>query len=219
MSVRLYPGAVAIAVLAAARGYRSGSLDPSGAAAAALLGYSALANPLSVFGVCLLGFYLAGSRATKVRCRVVSARIKGCPIPPPPCTKLGTTRRAGQGRNQSDLRRAGTRSRTGRTGITNNKVRPSQSGRQPIRDSSRLQRLARIRVRRHLAVLLLGGSQFAPWVDGRGKVVRRGGAESRWRGGSEPCLDSRGGGVLGCVLWRHSMSNFFLLWTQVSLAN
>lgn len=69
MPVRLYPGALAIAVLAAARGYRSGSLDRGGAAAAALLGYSALANPLSVFGVCLLGFYLAGSRATKVRCR------------------------------------------------------------------------------------------------------------------------------------------------------
>lgn len=70
MSVRMYPGAFAIAVLAAARGYRSGSLDPGGAAAAALLGYSALANPLSVFGVCLLGFYLAGSRATKVKAAI-----------------------------------------------------------------------------------------------------------------------------------------------------
>lgn len=67
MTVRLYGSAALIAALAAARGYRSHSLSRSGAAAAALLGYSALANPLSVFGVCLLGFYLAGSRATKVR--------------------------------------------------------------------------------------------------------------------------------------------------------
>ena len=90
MSVRLYPGAFAIAVLAAARGYRSGSLNRGGATAAALLGYSALANPLSVFGVCLLGFYLAGSRATKVRCRAACSAL-GLPAPGtdlqlyPPC--------------------------------------------------------------------------------------------------------------------------------------
>lgn len=102
MSVRMYPGAFAIAVLAAARGYRSGSLDPGGAAAAALLGYSALANPLSVFGVCLLGFYLAGSRATKVRCRAACSALE---LPRPVLT-YSYTRRAGQGRNQSDLRRA-----------------------------------------------------------------------------------------------------------------
>lgn len=56
-----------VAILVAWRGARSGSLNSSGALAAAALGYTALANPLAVFGVCLLGFYLAGSRATKVR--------------------------------------------------------------------------------------------------------------------------------------------------------
>ncbi|GAA5982880.1 hypothetical protein JCM10908_006820 [Rhodotorula pacifica] len=70
MPLRLYGYSLAVAVLVAARGYRSGSLNKSGAAAAALLGYSALANPLSVFGVCLLGFYLAGSRATRVKAAI-----------------------------------------------------------------------------------------------------------------------------------------------------
>lgn len=66
MSVQVHSFALALAVLVAVRGLRSGSLDRSGAGAAALLGYCALANPLSLFGTCLLGFYLAGSRATKV---------------------------------------------------------------------------------------------------------------------------------------------------------
>jgi hypothetical protein len=47
-------------------GRRSGSLSLSGAICASALGYLVLANPLRVFGVCLLTFYFAGSQATKV---------------------------------------------------------------------------------------------------------------------------------------------------------
>ncbi|GJN94216.1 hypothetical protein Rhopal_007290-T1 [Rhodotorula paludigena] len=65
-----YPVALAIAALVAFRGLRSGSLSSSGALAAAALGYCALANPLKVFATCLLAFYFAGSRATKVKAAV-----------------------------------------------------------------------------------------------------------------------------------------------------
>lgn len=47
-------------------GLRKGSLSSSGAAAAFLVGYGHLANPLKVFGTSLIVFYLVGSRATKV---------------------------------------------------------------------------------------------------------------------------------------------------------
>ncbi|GAA6062514.1 hypothetical protein JCM10212_001564 [Sporobolomyces blumeae] len=68
--MRLYPGAFLIAALASGRGLRNTSLSPSGAVAALVLGYSTLASDLRVFGVCLLGFYLAGSRATKVKAAI-----------------------------------------------------------------------------------------------------------------------------------------------------
>ncbi|GAA5876234.1 hypothetical protein JCM3774_002332 [Rhodotorula dairenensis] len=111
MTVRLYGPACLIAALAAARGYRSHSLSKSGAAAAALLGYSALANPLSVFGVCLLGFYLAGSRATKVKAAVKATYeepefsaaqpgaahdLRRCPASPIAVVKAGGNRSATQ---------------------------------------------------------------------------------------------------------------------------
>lgn len=79
--MHIHPISLALATLVAYRGTRSGSLNTSGALAAATLGYTALANPLSVFGVCLLGFYLAGSRATKVRALVRHGRsfqVRGC---------------------------------------------------------------------------------------------------------------------------------------------
>ncbi|OJT08560.1 Transmembrane protein 19 [Trametes pubescens] len=47
-------------------GLRKRSLSPSGAAAAFFVGYTMLAVPLRTFGVALIIFYLAGSRATKV---------------------------------------------------------------------------------------------------------------------------------------------------------
>ena len=61
-----YPGAAAIATFLSAHGWRRGSLSPLGAVAAGLVGYAHLANPVNVFGVGLIFFYLAGSRATKV---------------------------------------------------------------------------------------------------------------------------------------------------------
>ncbi|GAA5883008.1 hypothetical protein JCM16303_006787 [Sporobolomyces ruberrimus] len=59
-----------ISTLLALRGLRSTSLSTSGAIAALAFGYATLASPLRLFGVCLLGFYLAGSRATKVKAKV-----------------------------------------------------------------------------------------------------------------------------------------------------
>ncbi len=47
-------------------GLRKRSLSPSGAAAAFFVGYTMLAVPPRTFGVALIIFYLAGSRATKV---------------------------------------------------------------------------------------------------------------------------------------------------------
>ncbi|TNY18730.1 integral membrane protein DUF92-domain-containing protein [Rhodotorula diobovata] len=68
--MQLYLGALLTAVLVAVRGLRSASLSPSGALAASILGYAALASPLKVFSACLLGFYFAGSKATKVKAAV-----------------------------------------------------------------------------------------------------------------------------------------------------
>ncbi|GAA5913239.1 hypothetical protein JCM8208_003243 [Rhodotorula glutinis] len=65
--MQAHPGALLTAALVAVRGFRSHSLSTSGALAAALLGYAALASPLKVFAACLLGFYFAGSKATKVK--------------------------------------------------------------------------------------------------------------------------------------------------------
>ncbi|KDE04711.1 hypothetical protein MVLG_04850 [Microbotryum lychnidis-dioicae p1A1 Lamole] len=62
-----YPLTLAFAVLLGFHGYRSASLNRSGATAACILGYITLANPLKLFGVALLVFYFAGSRATKVK--------------------------------------------------------------------------------------------------------------------------------------------------------
>ncbi|KAI0761496.1 integral membrane protein DUF92-domain-containing protein [Trametes elegans] len=50
----------------ALHGLRKRSLSPSGAAAAFVVGYTMLSVPLRTFGVSLIVFYLAGSRATKV---------------------------------------------------------------------------------------------------------------------------------------------------------
>lgn len=63
----LYPGAALIATGLSLHGYRKGSLSGSGAIAAWVVGYGHLANPLKVFGVTMIVFYLVGSRATKVR--------------------------------------------------------------------------------------------------------------------------------------------------------
>jgi hypothetical protein len=75
----LYPVPGAIAVLLASHGLYKGSLSRSGAIAAFLVGYGHLANPLKLFGVSMIAFYLLGSRATKVRCE---AQLQESP----PCT-------------------------------------------------------------------------------------------------------------------------------------
>lgn len=62
----LYPVALLLALLLAAHGLRKGSLSQDGAITAFLAGYAHLANPIKLFGVLLIGFYLIGSRATKV---------------------------------------------------------------------------------------------------------------------------------------------------------
>ena len=62
----LYPGAALIATGLSLHGYKKGSLSLSGAVAAWCVGYGHLANPLKVFGVTMIVFYLVGSRATKV---------------------------------------------------------------------------------------------------------------------------------------------------------
>ncbi|GEM11353.1 enoyl-CoA hydratase/isomerase family protein [Rhodotorula toruloides] len=82
--MQLYLPSLGLAVLVAWRGTRSGSLNASGGLAAATLGYTALASPLAVFGVCLLGFYLAGSRATKLgilssRPPILLTTLRTCP--------------------------------------------------------------------------------------------------------------------------------------------
>lgn len=62
----IYPGAALVATGLAGHGYRKGSLSGSGAAGAWVAGYAHLANPVKLFGVTMIVFYLAGSRATKV---------------------------------------------------------------------------------------------------------------------------------------------------------
>ena len=57
---------VLIATLLAGHGLRKGSLSPSGALAAFFTGVTMLSPPLRSFGISLIIFYLAGSRATKI---------------------------------------------------------------------------------------------------------------------------------------------------------
>lgn len=62
----LPPVPLAIATLLAGHGIRKGSLSPSGALTAFLVGGAICAVPLRTFAVSLVVFYLLGSRATKV---------------------------------------------------------------------------------------------------------------------------------------------------------
>ena len=64
--IQLYPGAALTASILAGHGFKKGSLSTSGAIAAWIVGYGHLANPLKLFGVTMIAFYLIGSRATKV---------------------------------------------------------------------------------------------------------------------------------------------------------
>ncbi|EIW68749.1 hypothetical protein TREMEDRAFT_44556 [Tremella mesenterica DSM 1558] len=79
----LYPGGALIAVGLAGHGYRKGSLSPSGAIAALLVGYGHLANPLKLFGTTMIVFYLLGSRATKVKA-AYKATLEDGPDPTKP---------------------------------------------------------------------------------------------------------------------------------------
>lgn len=70
-----HPVALALAIALATHGRRKGSLAPSGALAAFAVGYLTMANPLPLFGVVLIVFYLTGSRVTKVKADV-KARLE-----------------------------------------------------------------------------------------------------------------------------------------------
>ncbi|WWD00335.1 hypothetical protein V866_007247 [Kwoniella sp. B9012] len=76
----LYPSAALIATALGLHGYRKGSLSLDGAIAAWLVGYGHLANPIKVFGVTMIGMYLIGSRATKVKVDV-KAKLEDGPDP------------------------------------------------------------------------------------------------------------------------------------------
>lgn len=73
--VSVHPTAALLALGLAVHGLRKGSLCKSGALTALLVGYATMANPLPVFGVTLIVFYLTGSRATKVKADV-KARLE-----------------------------------------------------------------------------------------------------------------------------------------------
>jgi uncharacterized membrane protein len=60
------PFPILLAILLAGHGHRKGSLSANGALAAFCVGSSMMAVPLRTFGISLIGFYLLGSRATKV---------------------------------------------------------------------------------------------------------------------------------------------------------
>lgn len=63
-----HPVPLLLALLLSAHGLRKGSLSTSGSIAAFFVGYLSLAvEGNKTFGVVLLCFYLAGSRATKVK--------------------------------------------------------------------------------------------------------------------------------------------------------
>ncbi|PWY99919.1 hypothetical protein BCV70DRAFT_102663 [Testicularia cyperi] len=64
---RLYPLPLALATYLGWSGYRKGSLSRTGALTASAVGYATMANPFPGYGVLLITFYLAGSRATKYK--------------------------------------------------------------------------------------------------------------------------------------------------------
>ncbi|WWC67701.1 uncharacterized protein I206_101613 [Kwoniella pini CBS 10737] len=76
----LYPSAAIIATTLGLHGFRKGSLSLDGAIAAWLVGYGHLANSIKVFGVTMIGMYLIGSRATKIKVDV-KAKLEDGPDP------------------------------------------------------------------------------------------------------------------------------------------
>lgn len=73
-----------IALLLSVHGWRKRSLSADGAVTAFVVGILMMAGGTRVFGVALIGFYLAGSRATKCECfklavkemRLINGRTK-----------------------------------------------------------------------------------------------------------------------------------------------
>ncbi|WVO18503.1 hypothetical protein L204_106220 [Cryptococcus depauperatus] len=76
----IYPEAALVASFLGIHGYRKGSLSRSGAIAAFVVGYGHLANPVKLFGVTMIGMYLLGSRATKIKADV-KAKLEDGPDP------------------------------------------------------------------------------------------------------------------------------------------
>lgn len=67
---QMYPIPLGISVYLGYSGYRKGSLSLDGAVTASIVGYASMANPFIGYGLTLITFYLAGSRATKFKARV-----------------------------------------------------------------------------------------------------------------------------------------------------
>ncbi len=68
--VNTYPIPLGIAAYLGWSGYRKGSLSLDGALTASAVGYASMANPFVGYGLTLITFYLAGSRATKYKAQL-----------------------------------------------------------------------------------------------------------------------------------------------------
>ncbi|ODN75443.1 hypothetical protein L202_06589 [Cryptococcus amylolentus CBS 6039] len=79
----VYPEALVVAAGLGLHGHQKGSLSLDGAITAFAVGYGHLANPLRLFGVTMIGMYLLGSRATKVKAEV-KAKLEDGPDPSKP---------------------------------------------------------------------------------------------------------------------------------------
>ncbi|EST07419.1 Protein of unknown function DUF92, TMEM19 [Kalmanozyma brasiliensis GHG001] len=81
---QLYPIPLGIAGYLGFSGYRKGSLSLDGAITAGLVGYASMANPFVGFGLTLITFYLAGSRATKFKAQIKESLETHAIEPPAP---------------------------------------------------------------------------------------------------------------------------------------
>lgn len=66
----LYPIALGTATYLGYSGYRKGSLSLDGAISASVVGYTSMASPFVGYGLTLITFYLAGSKATKFKAQI-----------------------------------------------------------------------------------------------------------------------------------------------------
>lgn len=101
----LYPIPLGIATYLGYSGYRKGSLSLDGAVTASLVGYASMANPFVGYGLTLITFYLAGSKATKFKASI-KAQLETHttdPDDPTPDEKKGVKRRDTSSGNRSSV--------------------------------------------------------------------------------------------------------------------